>query len=180
LSGKFLLDLELSAAETTGDTEVMARPKVITADKQAATITQGQQIPYLERAGGDTGAAGGATVAFIPAVLNLTVTPQITPDDRIILDLNVTQDTPGDAAAGVAPPINTASLITKVLVGNGETIVLGGVFLADNRGTIQKTPFLGDLPLVGKLFRSSINSTTKSELLIFITPVLLEDPLADR
>jgi type IV pilus assembly protein PilQ len=180
LSGSFLLDLELSAAESTGDSEVMARPKVITADKQAATITQGQQIPYLERAGGDTGAAGGATVAFVPAELSLTVTPQITPDDQIILDLNVIQNTAGAAPPGVAPPINTASLITKVLVGNGETIVLGGVFSLNDTGSINKTPFLGDLPLVGKLFRSTSETTTKSELLIFITPVLLEDPLADR
>jgi type IV pilus assembly protein PilQ len=180
LSGNFLLDLELSAAESTGDSEVMARPKVITADKQAATITQGQQIPYLERAGGDTGAAGGATVAFVPAELSLTVTPQITPDDQIILDLNVTQNTAGSAPPGTAPPINTASLITKVLVGNGETIVLGGVFSMNDTDSINKTPFLGDLPIVGKLFRSTSETTTKSELLIFITPVLLEDPLADR
>jgi type IV pilus assembly protein PilQ len=180
LNENFLLDLELTAGESTGDSEVVARPKVITADKQAATITQGQQIPYLERAGGDTGAAGGATVAFIPAVLNLTVTPQITPDDRIILDLNVTQDTPAFADPGVAPAINTSSLITKVLVGNGETIVLGGVFLADNTENIAKTPFFGDLPLIGKLFRVTSERASKSELLIFITPVLLEDPLADR
>jgi len=180
LSGNFLLDLELSAAEATGDSEVMARPKVITADKQAATITQGQQIPYLERAGGDTGAAGGATVAFIPAELSLTVTPQITPDDQIILDLNVTQNTVGSAPSGTAPPINTASLVTKVLVANGETIVLGGVFSLTDTDSVNKTPFFGDLPFVGKLFRSTSETTQKSELLIFITPVLLEDPLADR
>jgi type IV pilus assembly protein PilQ len=108
------------------------------------------------------------------------VTPQITPDDRIILDLNVTQNTAGAAPPGVAPPINTASLITKVLVGNGETIVLGGVFSINDTNAINKTPFFGDLPLVGKLFRSTSETTQKSELLIFITPVLLDDPLADR
>jgi type IV pilus assembly protein PilQ len=181
LSSKFLLDLELSAAEVSGEGEVVARPKVITADKQAATISQGQQVPYLERAGGDTGAAGGATVAFIAAQLMLNVTPQITPDDRIILDLDVTQDEVGAApAGGGAPPINTSNLKTKVLVNNGDTIVLGGVFKTSETNSINKTPFLGDLPYLGKLFQSSNRTSTKTELLIFITPILLDDPLTDR
>lgn len=181
LSSKYLLDLELSAAEVSGEGEVVARPKVITADKQAATISQGQQVPYLERAGGDTGAAGGATVAFIAAELKLDVTPQITPDDRIILDLNVTQDEVGAApVGGGAPPINTSNLTTKVLVDNGDTIVLGGVFKTSETNTINKTPFLGDLPYLGSLFRSTNRTTTKTELLIFITPILLDDPLVNR
>lgn len=181
LSNKFLLDLELSAAEVSGEGEVVARPKVITADKQAATISQGQQVPYLERAGGDTGAAGGATVAFIAAELVLNVTPQITPDDRIILDLDVTQDEVGAApAGGGAPPINTSNLTTKVLVNNGDTIVLGGVFKTSDTNSINKTPLLGDLPYLGSLFRSTNRTTTKTELLIFITPILLDDPLTNR
>ena len=181
LSSKFLLDLELSAAEVSGEGEVVARPKVITADKQAATISQGQQVPYLERAGGDTGAAGGATVAFIAAQLMLNVTPQITPDDRIILDLNVTQDEVGAApAGGGAPPINTSNLTTKVLVNNGDTIVLGGVFKTSETNAVNKTPLLGDLPYLGKLFQSSNRTSTKTELLIFITPILLDDPMTDR
>jgi type IV pilus assembly protein PilQ len=181
LSSKYLLDLELSAAEVSGEGEVVARPKVITADKQAATISQGQQVPYLERAGGDTGAAGGATVAFIAAELKLDVTPQITPDDRIILDLNVTQDEVGAApVGGGAPPINTSNLTTKVLVDNGDTIVLGGVFKTSETNTINKTPLLGDLPYLGSLFRSTNRTTTKTELLIFITPILLDDPLVNR
>ena len=181
LSSKYLLDLELSAAEVSGEGEVVARPKVITADKQAATISQGQQVPYLERAGGDTGAAGGATVAFIAAELKLDVTPQITPDDRIILDLNVTQDEVGAApVGGGAPPINTSNLTTKVLVDNGDTIVLGGVFKTSETNTINKTPLLGDLPYLGSLFRSTNRTTTKTELLIFITPILLDDQLVNR
>ena len=181
LSNKFLLDLELSAAEVSGEGEVVARPKVITADKQAATISQGQQVPYLERAGGDAGAAGGATVAFIAAELVLNVTPQITPDDRIILDLDVTQDEVGAApAGGGAPPINTSNLTTKVLVNNGDTIVLGGVFKTSDTNSINKTPLLGDLPYLGSLFRSTNRTTTKTELLIFITPILLDDPLTNR
>ena len=163
LSSKYLLDLELSAAEVSGEGEVVARPKVITADKQAATISQGQQVPYLERAGGDTGAAGGATVAFIAAELKLDVTPQITPDDRIILDLNVTQDEVGAApVGGGAPPINTSNLTTKVLVDNGDTIVLGGVFKTSETNTINKTPLLGDLPYLGSLFRTTNSTTTKT------------------
>ena len=120
-------------------------------------------------------------MAFIAAELKLDVTPQITPDDRIILDLNVTQDEVGAApVGGGAPPINTGNLTTKVLVDNGDTIVLGGVFKTSETNTINKTPLLGDLPYLGSLFRSTNRTTTKTELLIFITPILLDYPLVNR
>ena len=165
----FLLELELSALETEGRGEVIARPKVITADKQEASISSGDQIPYQEAS-----SSGATATQFIDAVLGLKVTPRITPDDRIIMDLDVSQDSIGAVFNGV-PSIRTNSLQTQVLVSDGETIVLGGVFQTVVSEGISKTPILGDLPWVGALFRQKTRSDDKQELLIFITPRLIRD-----
>ena len=166
-----LLDLELSAAQTEGRSETVSSPRVVTSDQSKAVIETGTEIPYAEAS-----SSGAATVSFKKAVLSLEVTPQITPDDRIIMDLEVSKDSPDFAnltAAG--PPIQTQSVETNVLVDNGETIVLGGVYEQTKAKSIQRVPFFGDLPLVGWLFRTNFEQNDKSELLIFITPKLLKD-----
>lgn len=170
----FLLELELSALETEGHGEIIARPKVITADKQEATIASGSQIPYQEAS-----SSGATSTQFIDAVIGMSVTPRITPDDRIIMDLDVSQDSVGAVFNGV-PSINTNSIQTQVLVNDGETIVLGGVFQTTTTEGETKTPLLGDLPFVGYLFKSRTQSEDKSELLIFITPRLITDSLTRR
>jgi type IV pilus assembly protein PilQ len=171
---KFLLDLELSAFVSEGRAEDIARPKVITADKQQANISSGVEIPFQEAS-----SSGATATAFKSATLSLDVTPQITPDDRIIMELEVNQDTVGDVFNGV-PSINTNSVKTQVLVNNGETVVLGGIFTVRTTESVQKTPFLGDLPYVGNLFRRKTSTDNKQELLIFITPSLLRDSLTSR
>jgi type IV pilus assembly protein PilQ len=170
----YLLDLELSALETEGRGEVIARPKVITSDKQEATIESGDQIPYQEAS-----SSGATSTQFIDAVLGLTVTPRITPDDRIIMDLEVSQDSIGAVFAGI-PSIKTNRIKTQVLVNNGETIVLGGVFQTVVSESVEKTPILGDLPWIGSLFRTKTKQDDKQELLIFITPRLIRDSLTSR
>lgn len=170
----FLLELELSALETEGRGEVIARPKVITADKQEASISSGDQIPYQEAS-----SSGATATQFIDAVLGLNVTPRITPDDRIIMDLDISQDSIGAVFNGI-PSIRTNSLQTQVLVSDGETIVLGGVFQTVVSEGVAKTPFLGDLPWVGNLFKQRTRSDDKQELLIFITPRLIRDSLTRR
>lgn len=166
-----LLDLELSAAQSEGRSETISSPRVITSDQSSATIETGTEIPYAEAS-----SSGASTVAFKKAVLGLTVTPQITPDDRIIMDLNVSKDSPDFANNTPAgPPITTQSVETNVLVDNGETIVLGGVYEQTKAHSVERIPFFGDLPLVGWLFRSSFEQNNKSELLIFVTPKLLKD-----
>jgi type IV pilus assembly protein PilQ len=170
----YLLDLELSAIETDGKAEIVSQPRVITADGQMAAIESGTELPYLQAS-----SSGATSVSFRKAVLRLEVTPQITPDDRIIMDLVVNQDSVGqDTAAG--PAINTNEVETQVLVDNGETVVLGGIFRSEQVTTITKTPFLGDLPLIGALFRNTAHSDTKTELLVFITPRLVKDSLTSR
>ena len=170
----YLLDMELSALETEGRGEVIARPKVITADKQEASIASGDQIPYQEAS-----SSGATATQFVDAVLGLNVTPRITPDDRIIMDLEVNQDSIGAVFNGV-PSIRTNSIQTQVLVNNGETIVLGGVFQTVVSEGVSKTPILGDLPWVGNLFKQTTRSDDKQELLIFITPRLIRDSLTAR
>lgn len=174
IADDYLLDMELSALETEGRGEVIARPKVITADKQEATIESGDQIPYQEAS-----SSGATATQFVDAVLGLTVTPRITPDDRIIMDLDVSQDSVGAVFNGV-PSIRTNNIQTQVLVNNGETIVLGGVFQTTVTEGVSKTPILGDLPWVGNLFRSRNTIDDKQELLIFITPRLIRDSLTQR
>ncbi|MFU8815123.1 MAG: type IV pilus secretin PilQ [Pseudomonadales bacterium] len=170
----YLLDLELSALASDGHAEVVARPKVITADKSAATIQSGVEIPFQEAS-----SSGATSTSFKDAVLGLEVTPQITPDDRIIMKLTVKQDTVGQVFQGV-PSINTNEIQTVVLVDNAQTIVLGGVFTTDRNFSTTKTPFLGDLPYVGRAFRRTIERDDKQELLIFITPRIIQDNLVRR
>lgn len=171
----YLLDLELSAIETDGKAEIVSQPRVITADGQTASIESGQEIPYQEAS-----SSGATSVSFKPAVLKLEVTPQITPDDRIIMDLAINQDSIGEWTATGVPTIDTNSVRTQVLVDNGETVVLGGIFRSEEINSISKTPFFGDLPLIGALFRHSNYSSEKNELLVFITPRLVKDSLTSR
>jgi type IV pilus assembly protein PilQ len=170
----YLVDLELSALATAGHAEVVARPKVITADKSPALIESGVEIPYQEAS-----SSGATSTSFKDAVLSLEVTPQITPDDRIIMKLNVKQDTVGTVFNGV-PSINTNEIQTEVLVDNGQTIVLGGIFQTDKNISTTKTPFLGDIPYIGRLFKRTVERDDKQELLIFITPRIISDALTDR
>lgn len=166
-----LLELELSALESSGNGEVIARPKVTTQDKVTATIQSGVRIPFQSQAGGT---AGGSTTEFEDAVLMLEVTPQITPDGRINMQLDIRQDSvaPG---GGAVPAINTNQITTSALVNDGETIVLGGVFREENTTTVTKTPFLGDLPYIGRLFKRTENQARRTELLIFITPKIIAE-----
>ena len=166
-----LIELELSALESSGNGEVIARPKVTTQDKVTAEIRSGVRIPYQSQAGGT---AGGSTTEFEDAVLSLRVTPQITPDGRINMDLEIQQDQVAPRSGSV-PAINTNEVITSALVNNGETIVLGGVFREENTTLETKTPVLGDLPYLGRLFKHSSSETRRTELLIFITPKIIAD-----
>ncbi len=166
--GSYLLQLELSALIAEGRGENIASPRVITSNQNEAKIEQGVQIPYQEAS-----SSGATATSFQDAVLSLRVTPQITPDDNIIMDLEVSQDTVND---NFTPPgINTRSVATQVLVENGETVVLGGVYTSRESKSVSKTPFFGDLPYVGFLFKSTSNRASKEELLIFITPKILKD-----
>ena len=170
--GKDLLRLELSAMQAEGKGEVISSPRVITANQKEATIRDGVEIPYQEAS-----SSGAATVSFKEAVLSLRVTPQITPDDRIIMDLAVNQDTVGQVFGGI-PSIDTRAVETQVLVDNGETAVLGGIYIQENRNEVDKIPLLGDLPGVGAAFRQTRKLNNKSELLIFVTPKIVKDNLA--
>lgn len=177
-SNDLFLTAELSALEAAGDGEVVSQPKVITGDKQAANIKSGVEVPYQE-----SSASGETTTSFKDAVLELDVTPNITPDDRILLDLQINQDSVGDLVpsgrGGFIPSIDTTELTTQVLVGNGETVVLGGVFKTEKLNSVNKVPFFGDIPYIGAFFRSESTSNTKTETLIFITPRILADTLLD-
>ncbi len=169
-----LVNVELSALEADNRGKVVSSPRVITADKKKAIISQGTEIPYL------TAAASGATTgAFKPAVLELAVTPRITPDDRIIMDLEVKKDSVGQIFSGI-PSVDTKKVETQVLVDNGDTIVLGGIFEQTTRTTVDKVPFLGDIPLVGVIFRRTVKQDDKTELLIFVTPKIVKDTLTVR
>ena len=165
----YLLDLELSALATEGHAEIVARPTLITADKQPATIQSGVEIPYQEAS-----SSGATSTSFKEAVLSLEVTPRITPDERIIMDLRVNQDSVGQVFNGV-PSIDTTALATRVLVENGQTLVLGGMFRTDRNFSVTKTPLLGDVPFLGRLFRRTIERDDKQELLIFITPRIIDE-----
>lgn len=170
-SDDFLVDLELSALETDGKAEVVSQPRVVTADRQTASIKSGEEIPYQEAS-----SSGATSVSFKEAVLSLEVTPQITPDNKIIMDLVVNQDSRGEVTAGI-PSINTNEVTTQVLVGDGETVVLGGIFQSEVSTNVTKTPFLGDIPYIGRLFKRTENIDERSELLIFITPTIMRSDL---
>ncbi len=177
-STDLFLTAELSALEASGEGEVVSQPKLITGDKQKASIKSGTEIPYQEGA-----ASGATTTAFKEAVLKLDVTPNITPDDRILLDLVVNQDSVGELVpsgnGGLIPTIDTTELTTQVLVGNGETVVLGGVFRNEELVKVEKVPLLGDIPYLGNLFKSKANTQQKTETLIFITPRILSEALVN-
>lgn len=168
-----LLDLELSALEQENKGEVIASPRITTSNQKEARIEQGVEIPYVQAA-----SSGATTVEFKKAVLSLTVTPQITPDNKIILDLVITQNTRGETVqtpTGPATAIDTQQIMTQVLADNGETIVLGGIYQQQIVSTVSKVPFLGDIPYLGVMFRNKRELNEKSELLIFVTPRILTE-----
>lgn len=175
LGTDYLVDLELTALEAEGRGEIVSTPRVITANQKEATIKQGVEIPYQQSA-----SSGATTIQFKEAVLELTVTPQITPDNNIIMDLRVHKDSVGDIIStgglgGTVPSIDTRSVETQVLVADGQTVVLGGIYETERRETVNKVPFLGDIPVLGAAFRSKQRVDNKAELLIFVTPRILEE-----
>jgi type IV pilus assembly protein PilQ len=166
-----LLDLELSAMEKTGNGEVISQPKVVTSDKETAKILKGTEVPYEE-----SSSSGATTIAFKEAALSLEVTPQITPDNRIIMEVKVNKDEPDyQNALNDVPPIKKNEVNAKVLVNDGETIVIGGVFSNEQSKSVDKVPLLGDIPFVGRLFRRDVVKDTKNELLVFITPRIMNN-----
>ncbi len=169
LSGGSLLDLELSALQAEGRGELISSPRVVTSNGKEALIEQGTEIPYLEAS-----SSGAATVSFKKAVLSLTVTPQITPDDRVLMDLRVSKDSVGTVFSNI-PSIDTKEIVTQILVRNGDTVVLGGVYEQISRESVTKVPLLGDIPILGALFRNTSKSDEKIELLIFVTPKILQE-----
>ena len=182
LGADYLLDLELSAAQTEGRSELISSPRVITANQQEADIKQGQEIGYVAFTGGSAGGgAATATVQFKEAVLELKVTPTITADNRVFLTLDVKKDAINslvpNPGGGFVPQLDKREINTSVLVDNGQTVVLGGVYEFDKSTDITKVPFLGDIPGLGMLFRNTNNSSQKAELLIFVTPRILNESL---
>jgi type IV pilus assembly protein PilQ len=166
-----ILELELSAMQAEGNGEIISSPRVITSNQQQATIEQGTEIPYQEAS-----SSGATSVSFKEAVLKLDVVPQITPDDRIVMDLEVSQDQVGSIFNGV-PSIDTRSVQTQVLVDNGETVVLGGIYEQTTTDNVERVPFFGDLPYVGFLFKNTAKSDQKRELLVFVTPKIVKEGL---
>jgi len=178
LPAGLLLNLELSALESDSRGKIVSSPRVTTANQQKAKIAQGTEIPYLEAS-----ASGAATVSFKEAVLSLDVTPQITPDDKIIMDLEVKKDRIGRVfrvGANEIPAIDTQNITTQVLVSNGETAVLGGIYEQTENNSVEKVPFFGDLPIIGNAFKRRNKQDDKTELLIFITPKIMDESLGLR
>ncbi len=175
LTNNTFLDLELSAAQNDGTAEVVSQPKVLTGDKQKAVIRAGTEIAYRSQT-----SSGATDVEFKEAVLKLEVTPQITPDNRVIMDLVVSKDSVQEVEGGGEPRINITDVTTQALVGDGQTLVLGGIFEMEEERVVAKVPLLGDIPLVGNLFRNKIDRRNKREILIFITPRIVNDALLDR
>ena len=179
LDGDTLIDLELSALQAENKGEIVSNPRVITANQREAVIEQGVEIPYQEAS-----SSGATSVSFKKAVLSLGVTPQITPDGRIIMDLEISKDSVGEIFNGV-PSVDTREVTTQALVADGETVVLGGIYETEQSREVEKVPLLGDLPLLGGLFRHTREVNAKAELLIFVTPRLLRGeptaaPAADQ
>ena len=175
LSGDILLDLELRALESEGKSQTISQPRIITANQRTAKISQGEERAFQSVDGNDN-----PDTEFKEAVLSLEVTPQITPDNRIIMDLVIKNDSFRESAFGGEPPIDTNTIETQVLVDNGQTVVLGGILTTEELRKIAKTPLLGNIPLLGRLFRYTEESNEKVELLVFITPRLLDDGLTVR
>jgi type IV pilus assembly protein PilQ len=172
-SANRFLNLELSALEAEGKGNIVSSPRIITSDQTKARIEQGEDIPY------STVSSTGTSTLFKKASLSLEVTPQITPEGNVILDIEVKKDSRGDNTAA-GPAIKTKQVQTQVLVENGGTVVIGGIFTQEDRSTINKVPLLGDIPILGYLFQNRVKSTTKTELLIFITPKIVTDRSAAR
>jgi type IV pilus assembly protein PilQ len=174
LGNNFIVDLELSAAQAETQANIISSPRVVTANQKEATIEQGVEIPYQQSA-----SSGATTIQFKKAVLQLKVTPQITPDNRIIMDLDVRDDTVGQvivASGGVnVPSINTREIATQVLVNDGQTVVLGGILETTQREDDNKVPYLGDIPVLGHLFKQTSHQDNKDELMIFITPKIVHE-----
>ena len=175
LTDNTLLNLEISAMESDGGGEIVSQPKVITSDKHPAIIKSGKEIPYQEAS-----SSGSTSVSFKEAVLSLEVTPQITPDGRIIMDIKVNNDDTTSSTSTGVPIIDTTEVHTKVLIEDGQTIVLGGIFKNTTTKGVEKVPLLGDLPGIGRLFRKDTKRDTKSETLIFITPKIVQETQALR
>ena len=174
LDSDYIVDLELSAAQAEGRGEIISSPRLVTANQREATIEQGVEIPYQE-----SSSSGATTTQFKKAVLSLKVTPQITPDNRVILDLTVAKDSVGQvvpsATGGFVPSIDTREIVTQVLVNDGQTVVLGGILETERRDAENKVPVLGDIPYLGHLFKSTTKTDNKDELLIFVTPRILRE-----
>jgi type IV pilus assembly protein PilQ len=183
LGSNYLLDLELSAAQTEGKSETISSPRVITANQQPAIIKQGTEIGYVtyQNSAGGAAGLGTATVQFKDAVLELKVTPTITADGRVYLALDVKKDALAgfinNPGGGQVPQIDTRQIQTGVLVDNGQTVVLGGIYEVTKGNTVTKVPLLGDIPGLGMLFRNTNRNNTKAELLIFVTPRILNESL---
>jgi type IV pilus assembly protein PilQ len=175
LPAGLLLNLELSALESDKRGKIVSSPRVTTANHQKAKIAQGVEIAFQEAS-----SSGATTTSFKKAELSLEVTPQITPDDKIIMDLDVKKDSLGAVAVNGAPTINTQNVQTQVLVANGETAVLGGIYEQVERNDVDKVPFFGDLPIIGNAFKHRTKQDDKTELLIFITPKIMDDSLGLR
>jgi type IV pilus assembly protein PilQ len=174
LDRSYLVDLELSALQAEGAGRIVSTPRVVATNQRQATIEQGVQIPYQE-----SSSSGATTTQFKDAVLSLTVTPQITPDDKIIMDHEVTKDSVGEvvpsATGGFVPSIDTRKVVSTAVVNDGETVVLGGIYETEIRDTYTKVPVLGDIPGLGYLFRSRSNVNNNAELLIFVTPKIIRE-----
>jgi len=174
LDSDYIVDLEISAAQAEGRGEVISSPRVVTANQREAVIEQGVEIPYQE-----SSSSGATTIQFKKAVLALRVTPQITPDNRIIMDLTVNKDSVGQvivtSGGANVPSIDTREIVTQVLVNDGQTVVLGGIMETEYRETETKVPWLGDIPVLGYLFKNKSKTNNKDELLIFITPRILRE-----
>ncbi|WPO00833.1 type IV pilus secretin PilQ family protein [Pseudomonas sp. MUP55] len=171
ITNNLLLDLELTAMEKSGNGEIVSQPKVVTSDKETARILKGTEIPYQEST-----SQGATSVSFKEASLSLEVTPQITPDDHVIMEVRVTKDEPDYLnKLNDVPPIKKNEVNAKVLVKDGETIVIGGVFSTTQSKVLDKVPFLGDVPYLGRLFRRDVRAEKKSELLVFLTPRIMNN-----
>ncbi len=168
------LNLEISALEAEGRGNVVSSPRVITADQTKARIEQGEEIPYQQAT-----SSGATSVSFKKASLRLEVTPQITPEGNVILDVEVNKDSRG-ALTNAGPAINTKQVKTQVLVENGGTVVIGGIFTQDEQNDINKVPLLGDIPFLGLLFQNRVKTTRKTEMLVFITPKIVTDRSTTR
>jgi type IV pilus assembly protein PilQ len=170
-----LVNLELSALEADKRGKVVSSPRVVTADNQKAVIEQGTEIPYVT-----PGSANGpATVQFKPAVLRLEVTPQITPDNRVIMNIEIRKDSVGDrvqlGGGFEVPAVNTKNIVTQISVNNGDTAVIGGIYEEEIENNVDKVPYLGDIPLLGYLFKTTGRISNKTELLVFLTPRIVKE-----